>query len=178
VIVENTIPKRFFLKTFLLQTDAILSRIENIILVLTLGSMIFIAFLQVILRNFFSAGIIWGDILLRHLVLWVGFLGASLASRENRHINIDALFRILPHKWKKLVYIITNLFSAIICALLVRAAYVFVGDERAAETTLFLGIPLWLFMSVILIGFMVMTFRFFIRAIFSTYSDQSASGEN
>lgn len=170
--------QRKFLKTFFHRIDEILSRIEFAILVFTLGSMIFIAFLQVVLRNFFASGIIWGDTLLRHLVLWVGFLGASLATRENRHISIDALFRILRPEWKRRVYIITNLFSAIIGGLLVRAAYVFVRDECAAGTTLFLGIPLWLFVSAILIGFIVITFRFLLKAFLSPYSDQLDSGGN
>ncbi len=136
------------------------------------------AFLQVILRNFFSAGIIWGDIFLRHLVLWLGFLGASLATRENRHINIDVFSRLLAGNYRRWASFITNLFSAFISGLLARAAYVFVRDERAAETTLFLDIPLWLFISIILIGFVIITFRFVIKAITPDQSDQtSAEGE-
>ncbi len=163
---------------FLFTFDRILAKIESFILVSTLGLMISMAFLQVILRNFFSAGIIWGDIFLRHLVLWLGFLGASLATRENRHINIDVFSRLLSGNYRRWVSFITNLFSAFISGLLSRAAYVFIRDERAAETTLFLDIPLWLFISIILIGFIIITFRFLIKAVTRDQSDQkSAEGE-
>lgn len=149
----------------LLSIDRFLSRVESAFLVLTLGVMVLFAFFQVILRNFFSSGIIWGDTFLRHLVLWVGFLGASLATRENRHITIDVFSRLLRPVYKRWVQLITNLFSAFISGLLGRAAYVFIRDERAAGTTLFLGIPLWLFMSIILLGFIIITFRFLIKAV-------------
>jgi TRAP-type C4-dicarboxylate transport system permease small subunit len=123
------------------------------------------AFLQVILRNFFSYSILWGDIFLRHMVLWVGFLGASLATREKRHINVDVLSRVLSPAKKRWVYLITSLFSTLVCALLSKAAYVFVADERAAGTTIFLNVPLWLFMSIILVGFVSITFRFLLQSL-------------
>ena len=170
-------PNRHSVQSFFQRLDLILSRFEFGILILTLGGMVFIAFMQVILRNFFNFGIIWGDTLLRHLVLWVGFLGASLATREGRHISIDALARLFSSKWKTRIHIFTSLFSAFVCALLTRAAYVFVRDERAAETKLFLGIPLWLFMTVIVIGFMIITFRFLIKTIFPSISVEGSPQE-
>ncbi len=163
---------------FLLTFDRILSKFESVILVATLGLMIFMAFLQVILRNFFSSGILWGDIFLRHLVLWIAFLGASLATKENRHINVDLFSRLLRHKHRRWSSFITNLFSSFISGLLARAAYIFIRYERDMETTLFLDIPTWLFMSIILIGFIIITFRFLIKAISPDYGDQkSAEGE-
>ena len=135
------------------------------------------SFLQVILRNIFASGIIWGDIFLRHLVLWVGLLGASLATRGNRHISIDVLSRFLGPAGKRRVHRITHIFSTLVCGLLVRASYVFIRDERAAGTTLILGIPVWLFMSVVLIGFVVMTFRFSIKVFIPSIADQVVSQE-
>jgi TRAP-type C4-dicarboxylate transport system permease small subunit len=137
--------------------------------------MVVIAFLQVILRNFFSFSILWGDPLLRHLVLWIGFLGASLATREDRHINIDALYRILRPTWQPRVRFVTNLFSAFVSGFLVRAAFVFVRDEFSAQSTLFLGIPLGLFVSIILIGFIVITLRFLLKALFPFQANSSSA---
>ena len=78
--------------------NAWIEQTETALLVLVLGFMVVFAFLQVVLRNIFDEGILWGDILLRHLVLWVGFIGASLATREQKHINIDLFSRWLPEK--------------------------------------------------------------------------------
>ena len=93
--------------------DRSFALVESGLLIFILSMMILLAFLQVILRNLFSTSFFWGDPLLRHWVLWIGFLGASLAARENRHISIDALYRILPPTWKRIVHVITFIFSSI-----------------------------------------------------------------
>ena len=41
--------------------------------------------MQVVLRQVFGGGILWCDTLLRHLVLWVGFLGAARAAGQHPH---------------------------------------------------------------------------------------------
>lgn len=158
--------------TFLERFDGILARIESAALIFVLSAMVLIAFLQVVLRNFFSYSILWGDVLLRHLVLWIGFLGASLATRENKHINVDVFSRLISQKKRHWVKRVTNLFSAFICALLSKAAYVFVQDERAAGTTIFLDFPLWIFMLIIFIGFVCITFRFLLQVIEPIMNDQ------
>ena len=71
------------------QLDEWLAKAESGVLVFLLFLMVFLAFGQVILRNFLSSGLLWTDLFLRQMVLWVGFLGASLAVRERRHISID-----------------------------------------------------------------------------------------
>jgi TRAP-type C4-dicarboxylate transport system permease small subunit len=61
-------------------------RIEDGILAAVLTLMIALAVVQILLRNFFGAGFIWGDMLVRILVLWIGLIGAMIATRQNKHI--------------------------------------------------------------------------------------------
>jgi TRAP-type C4-dicarboxylate transport system permease small subunit len=68
-------------------------RIEDGILAALLTLMIAVAVVQILLRNFFGAGIIWGDVLVRILVLWIGLTGAMIATRQNKHISIDLVAR-------------------------------------------------------------------------------------
>ena len=77
-------------------TDRLLAGIrfvESGLLVLLLSTMILLAAYQVVARNFFDTGILWGDALVRVLVLWVTFIGATIASRNDEHIRIDLLTR-------------------------------------------------------------------------------------
>ena len=138
---------------------------ETVVLVTVLGLMVIFAFLQVVLRNIFNEGILWGDILLRHLVLWVGFIGASLATREQKHINIDLFGRFLSDKGKNTVRLLTNLFSVFICYLLADAGWTFVQDEQMMGTEVFAEIPGWYFQTIIPIGFFLMSFRFLVLSI-------------
>ena len=138
-------------------------KIENILVIIILTVMILLAFTQVILRNFFSTSIFWGDIFLRHMVLWIGFIGASLATREGRHINIDALSRLLSHHTKLLSQTIVNLFSAVVSFFLMQAAIGFIGMEKDSGTIVFSSIPTWFAQIIIAIGFGIMMLRFFIK---------------
>ena len=138
---------------------------ETVLIVAIVCFMIVLAFLQVVLRNIFAQGLLWGDILLRQLVLWIGFIGASLATREEKHITIDLFGRMLPARGKHIVKVITHLFSAVICFFLAKAAWVFVMEEREMATTLFNDIPAWYFQLILPVGFLLMSFRFVIHMV-------------
>jgi TRAP-type C4-dicarboxylate transport system permease small subunit len=142
-----------------------IERAETVLLVVILSVMVLLSFLQVLLRNFFEQGILWGDILLRNLVLWVGFLGASLATRESKHINIDLFTRFLSGGWKEFAQLITNLFASFVCVLLADAGWTFVMDEKLYETKIFAEIPAWYFQTIIPVGFILIAFRFFVLAL-------------
>jgi len=142
-----------------------IEKIETVVLIIILSVMVILAFLQVVLRNLLDQGILWADILLRNLVLWVGFIGASLATREGKHINIDLLTRFLPGKWKVFSRIITNMFTALICVLLAEAGWTFVMDEKLYSTKIFADVPAWYFQIIIPIGFLMMAFRFVIISL-------------
>jgi len=150
---------------FINSANNIIAKIESVFLITILLTMILLAFLQVILRNFFHTSILWADTLLRHLVLWIGFIGASLATKELRHINIDALSRLLSKTAKRITVIIVNLFAGTVCFFLMRAAITFIKSERQAGSALFADIPTWIFQIIIVIGFGLMTLRFFIHAL-------------
>ncbi len=138
---------------------------ENSLLILILGVMVLMAFLQVVLRNLFHSGILWGDIFLRHLVLWVGFIGASLATRSERHINIDVLTRLLSKKIIPYIRIFVNLVAIAVGSVLVKAAFVFVRYEYEAKTILFTNIPAWYFELIIPVGFALISFRFLLKVL-------------
>ena len=165
---------------FLKNIDHWIARLETVLLVTVLSIMVILAFLQVVLRNLFSEGILWGDTFLRHLVLWVGFLGASLATREKKHINIDLFTRFFKAKLNSLFVAITNLFAAIVCWYLTSAAYTFVMDEKSYGTTLFNDIPSWYFQVIIPVGFLLMTFRFlviFMENLIDIFSSKSGEAK-
>ncbi|MEK7671275.1 MAG: TRAP transporter small permease subunit, partial [Bacteroidota bacterium] len=101
--------------TLLRALDKTLVKAETAFLVLFLANMIVLSFSQVVLRNFFGTGFLWADPLVRHLVIWVGFMGAAIASHEERHISIDALTKFFSPRWKDISQIITSLFALIVC---------------------------------------------------------------
>jgi len=146
--------------------DRLFAYFEEGFVIVSLGTMVLIAFIQVILRNIFSTGISWADELTRHLVLWIGFVAGSLATREGRHISIDILSRILPPNLKRWNEIVVSIGALIVCALLFKASLHFVSVERAyGEMSGSLRVPIWLLECIFPIVFGILTLRFGIKVL-------------
>jgi TRAP-type C4-dicarboxylate transport system permease small subunit len=147
-------------RDFIRRWDSLFDKLEQGILVTLLLTMIGLAFTQLFIRVFLSSGIVWGDVALRHLVLWVGLLGATVATRESRHIHIDILPRLLTGKPKALLGILIDFFSALICSILTFGSFKFVSGEFLLKTTTFLQIPGWIVSMIFPIAFFVITIHF------------------
>ena len=110
-----------------------------------------------------ASGLFWADELLQHMVLWLGFLGASLATRARRHLSIDVLSHVLPLSWQLWLGLLVNAVALGLCLLLVQAAWGLVRSEYTAGTVLTFGVPAWLAQSIIPLGFGAITLRFALR---------------
>ncbi len=145
--------------------DAAIDRIETVIVVLFMSAMMIIAFLQIFLRNVFTTGLSWGDMILRNLVLWIGFIGATLATREGKHINIDVISRSLSPLVRTFVEAGIHLFSSSICGLLSYASLKFIKNEAEMRTMTLANIPAWYLEMILPLTFGLMAFRFGLRAM-------------
>jgi TRAP-type C4-dicarboxylate transport system permease small subunit len=141
----------------------LLDKAEYLVLVSLLTLMVGLAFLQIVLRIFFDTGILWGDPLLRHVLLWAALLGATMATKEGKHINIDVISRLLPDWGKVTIQAVANLFSAFICVLLLQASLKFVRDEFQVGTLAFLEIPIWVVGVIFPVAFGLIGLRFAIN---------------
>ena len=157
--------------------DLVLNKVEGALLIPMLSVMVLVAFSQVMLRNVFHTGIDGADVLLRHLVLWIGFLGAAIATSEERHINIDALRRFLPLRIRSAVDVLTDLFAAVVCFFLMNAARVFVESEMSDNRMVFQGVPSWCVQCIIPIGFGLLVVHFTIRAILRAHAAATKGGK-
>ena len=139
--------------------------VERAAVGLLLAGLLALGFWQLLLRNLFASGLFWADALLRHIVLWLGVLGASLATREQQHLSLDVLTRFLPAAYHPWLTLLTNLAAVLVCALLSQAAWRFVQDEFTAGTALDFGVAAWTAQGIIPFGFLIMTLRFALRVL-------------
>lgn len=153
----------------------VLHRIEDSLLTGLLLIMILMAVLQIFLRNLFDSGIIWGDEMVRILVLWLGLIGAMIASRDNNHISIDVLSRYLPKKIKKITTFITHLFTCIICGIMAWYSLEFIKMEKADGLTAFANVPAWVCESIIPVAFTIICIRYMILTASLFYSEPDSS---
>ncbi|MCW8931353.1 MAG: TRAP transporter small permease [Gammaproteobacteria bacterium] len=68
---------------------------EKVVAISSLFLLLLLAIVQIIARNFFDMGFTHVDVISRHLILFIIFMGAALVSEQNRHIKIDILVPLL-----------------------------------------------------------------------------------
>ena len=151
--------------SYLERIHVITNRIEDGLLVALLMLMIGLAVGQIILRNLFQVSMVWGDSLVRVLVLWIGLVGAMIASREGKHIHL--ITRYLPECVKSYIISVVNLCTSFICILVGWYGFQFVQSEYQAGGEAFAGIPNWACEAIIPLSFMVIALRYFILSIIS-----------
>ena len=142
-----------------------LLKIEDAILIGMLFVAIVLAVLQIFLRNFFDSGIVWGDVLLRIIVLWIGMFGAMYASRNNEHINIELGLKHLSEKTKPYVQAVVFMFTAAVCALVAWYSVGFVISEYHEGSMAFAKVPVWVTEAIIPIAFINISVRYIINTI-------------
>ena len=134
--------------------------VEDAILITLLSIMIGLAIAQVLLRNLFESGITWGDPLLRVLVLWLGLTGALVATRLDKHISIDVLYRYLGPRAKSFSRVLADFFAACVSGIVAYHAARFVAIEYQAGTFAFASVPAWLVESIVPVAFGVIAIRY------------------
>ncbi|MBI2384879.1 MAG: TRAP transporter small permease subunit [Elusimicrobia bacterium] len=121
-----------------------------------LAVMVTLAFAQVVLRHF-GLGLLWGETVLKHLVLWTGFLGAALAAASEKHFAWEAAHVGAPESWRPWLRLTANLAGAAITALLLRASWTYFIDDRANPSELLnvggLAVQSWVAAAGIPAGF-------------------------
>jgi C4-dicarboxylate transporter DctQ subunit len=127
--------------------------------------MVMLAFLQVILRNVFSYGFLWADPLLRYMVMWVGFLGAVIATREGKHFGVDFLNRYFPPRILKGAKTFVDLFAAVVAFILMQAAFQFLFEAIGADEKDLFDLPKRIYFAIIPIGFGLIGLQFIFNVI-------------
>lgn len=100
-----------------------------------LAVMVTLAAAQVVLRHF-GLGLLWGETVLKHLVLWTGFLGAALAANAEKHFAWEAKSVGASARFKPWLRLLANLSGAVITALLLKASWTYFQDDRVSQAAL------------------------------------------
>ena len=141
------------------------SRLENVLLSFLVIGLISLASIQIIMRNILSMGYPWTDSVIRLMVLWLALAGGVAASRDQKQISIDILTRELPSNVKRVADVIAHLFTVLVTGLLAWHSLRFVQDSYAFGDTLMINWPAWVFQLILPLGFALICYRYFLRAL-------------
>lgn len=143
----------------------VLHFVEDAFLVLLLVLMIGLAVTQIVWRNGFDGGLLWGDALLRVLVLWIALWGGVVASRNQSHLSIDIVTKFVSPIAQRVALTFSSLFAVCVSLMLAYYSYDFVKMEMEYPSMAFANVPTWLCEIIMPIGFSFIAIRYFIYAI-------------
>lgn len=146
----------------------IVIRCEEILFALILAGLLVTGSLPMVCRFLGLSGVNWSSSLSTQLVLWLALFGAGAATRDRKHISIDAISHLLPERGRLALRAVVELLAAVACGVLVPVAVSFVGLE--AELTegefAFPGVPKSWLPAVIPVGLSLLALRFLLAAWF------------
>jgi C4-dicarboxylate transporter DctQ subunit len=141
--------------------EAMLSRTEEFLLGVLLTTASIVLFANVVARYVFNWGFPWAEELVRYEIIWMVFLGGSIAARQGLHIGVDLLVRFAPLPLRKPINILINLISLTFCSLIL-----YYGASLISQTRMFgqvspaLQVPMWMVQLAIPLGAGLMALRF------------------
>ncbi|MBP1155769.1 MULTISPECIES: TRAP transporter small permease [unclassified Paenibacillus] len=81
----------------------------NLAIVISLTAMSILVFGNAVLRYVFDSGISWTEEMARFLLIWMTFLGAIAALKDNQHLGVDMFVKKLPMSLRKIAFVLSNL---------------------------------------------------------------------
>lgn len=136
------------------------------------GTVVVYGLIQLMLR-LLPNGLIWSQNLALVLTLWVGFLGASMAAHDNKHLRVEAVQRHIPPHLRKWVAAASAGLTTLFCFGLMFLAVRYIAfNHNEYESTEHLGgvvqgmsLPKYIAFIALPLSFAVMAARFGAQAV-------------
>lgn len=146
---------------FFARLDRGLAKAEAAFLAVALAAMVLVVFGDFVLRETVNQGWAWAKEAAAYLMVWVGFLGASLATHRRRHLVMSLSEKIFSPAVRKWTSLAACLVTAALCLGLAWLGLVYVLETRATgERALSLNLPIWIVQSVVPLAFGLVGLRF------------------
>jgi C4-dicarboxylate transporter DctQ subunit len=146
---------------FLTWLDEISNKLEKGFLAWTIIFSSLLLFVNVVMRYVFLLPIYWAEELVRYLMVWMIFIGASQVTKFGGHVAVDIVPRFLSKRANTFLTITVNLICILFCILL--AYYSFKQMLRvkiAHQVSPAMELPMWLAYLPIPMGMVLMLIRY------------------
>lgn len=137
---------------------------ENSLAGLALLAMAVLPVVEITLRYFFNTGIPASSTFVQNLTLWVGFLGAVLATRDSGHLTFLPGRSFLPAAVQKLGNTLRATVSSAVAASLGWASFEFVRADVQSPVIIAGWLPTWVVEAILPVTFCAIAMRFVMQA--------------
>ncbi len=140
--------------------------LEEILIGGLLATASVILFANVVARYIFNWGVPWAEELVRYEIVWMVFIGGSVAARKGIHIGVDILATFSPPHIRPFILFLINAIALIFCLFLaIKGADLVLQTKMFGQVTPALQIPMWVVQLAIPVGGALMAVRFLQRLI-------------
>lgn len=118
-------------------------------------------FIQIVARYVFSTGISWSEEMVRYLMVWLTYIGATILAKDNSHIAMTVLEDVFPFM-KKGLWLLKYIVMIVYCAIV--AKFSFAALEMAkVQTSSAMLIPMNIIYVVIPLSMVLMIIHLGVR---------------
>ncbi len=128
-------------------SQALNRRVKRVVCAMGMAMALVVA-AQVVCRYGFNHSLFWSEELARFLLIWLSFLGATVAYCQGVHPGVDSLVRRLPDRWRTAAALLSFLAGAILFAVMVVSGTQFAWFVRL-QIFPATGVAKWIIMAVV-----------------------------
>lgn len=144
---------------------SLLDQLEEKMVVFGFVVLIFIVFLQVIMRYVIGSSLVWSAEISRYIFIFLTWIGASIAVKDEKHISVNILFEIFPGLKQYFGVISTLLCLAVTLFLFINGTELVMLLKTRTALSPALRIPMWIIYISIPLGGFLMTVNYIRRLI-------------
>lgn len=135
--------------------------LEESILSIFLVVMTLLVFLDVVMRFGFNSGIAWSQEVTLYMMAWFVLFGASYGVKVGAHIGVDSFVKIFPKPIRRALGLLSVSICIAYSIIFMIAAWNYLAKLKKIHIEMEdLEIQRWMSESIILIGFILLLYRF------------------
>ncbi|MEQ6390636.1 TRAP transporter small permease [Bacillaceae bacterium S4-13-58] len=143
-----------------------LKKAEEFVIAISLLGATLLLFVNIVLRNVFSSNPTWAEELIRYVMIWTTFIGASVCFRKGMHVGVDFLLELSKGIYKKGLILFVNLASMSLMLFLIKYGWDLVlFTKQTNQITPSLQIPLYYIYLAIPVGSLLSLIHLVIQTI-------------
>ncbi|WP_312279643.1 TRAP transporter small permease [Oscillibacter sp.] len=158
------------------------TKLEEVFLVILMSAATILVFAQVFTRYILRIPLPWSEEIARYMFLWLTWVGASFATKERKHVNIDVVYQLLPQAGKKVCTVLsTFIWIVFVCIMAYLSLKLTLSVASGGQIAIGSGVPMWIPYASIPTGMTLMLFRLLQNCVHDFKAGTQASmegGEN
>ena len=137
-----------------------LRRVEDAVLVAIFAGVVILPIVEALGRPIRGFHVPGAAQYMRHMVLWLSFLGGLIVTRERKHLRLSTAEAIPEGRWRDGARVFSMGAAASVCVVLAYAAWQVVKVNRIGATNLSIGLPEWISESIMPLALGLIALRF------------------